>query len=155
MTQQFNLPQSREGQKISLGTSRLLQRAQAKPDAPKILIEPPGFAKMSQLIVDFARPLLALDEEQEFFAESIAIASIAWNMALTLEHTPELTMEELFVDFFGVEFLEEDREELFDQIKMLMRRKQKYFSKHQRFILDYEVTESEDLLHVDIISELV
>ena len=110
---------------------------------------------MSQIILDFARPILALDPEREYFEEAISIAVIAWNISLTLESMPEATVEGLLQETFDEQLMEEDHEELFAQIKMLVRRKQKYFSKHGRFIIDFQIMESKDMFHLNILSEEV
>ncbi len=139
----------------SLGRKLLMNRAQELREQNKILIEPPGHAKMSAIIVDFARPLLALDPEQEYFEDAIAVAIIAWNIALVREFMPEATVDKLLEDAIGAEANDPDGEIFREQIAMLVRRKQKHFGKHRRFIQDYEITLSEGIFHVNILSELI
>lgn len=155
MTSKPKQPHEHNKRKFSFGASLLLQRAQMRSDQQKILVEPEGYAKMSAIILDFARPLLALDPEREYFEEVVTLAIIAWNISLTLENMPERTLESLMQEALGEEFMEEDNEELVGQIKMLVRRRQKYFSKHKRLILDFQITESEDMFHLNVVSELV
>lgn len=141
--------------KLSLGKVELLRRYQEQCKPKKVLIEPPGYAKMSGIIIDFARPLLALDPEREFFEDAIAAAVIAWNIALSLDYMPEVTIEEHFENAVDMKPDDPDAEALFEQIAMLVRRKKKYFSKHRRFISDFEITESADMFHVNVMSELI
>lgn len=147
--------QKKPGRYGALGQKLLLERATSLRDPQKILIEPPGYAKMSELIVDFARPLLALDPEDEFFEDAIAVAVLAWNIALLLEAQPEVTVAEFFEEMTGISSADSAADAILEQIALLVRRKQRHFSKHRRIILDYEVTESQDLFHVNIISETV
>ena len=140
--------------KLSPVNAERIKRAQEHHGPHKVLIESPGNTKMSQVLIDFARPLLALDPAGEFFEEAIAAAVIAWNIALSLEHMPETTIEEHFENAVDMKPDDPDAEALFEQIVMLVRRKKKYFSKQRRLILDFIITESEDMFHLDVITEL-
>ncbi len=155
MPRQENNPQKRkyQNQQMSLGQTLLMKRAQARGSENKVVIEAPGYAKMSAIVLDFARPLLALDPDKEFFEDAITVAVIAWNIALTIEAAPEVTVVDLLEEAYG--FKAADAETFREHIAMLVRRKQKYFAKHKRLILDYEITESEDMFHLNIMSELV
>lgn len=155
MPQQSNRKKDKNSQRLSLGQSLLFNRAELQNKDKKVLIEAPGYAKMSAIILDFARPLLALDPEREYFEDTIQVAVIAWNLALALAATPEKTVDDLLVETYGAETIGDDYQAFRDQVAMLVRRKQRYFSKHQRFIHDYQITESEDMFHLNIMSELI
>lgn len=114
--------------------------ALALPEDGKMLIEPEGIQKMSQIILDFARPLLVgidLDDEVEI-ERVVHLACIAWNMALVLEETPGTTLQDILKDLTAPEddaldFFEETKQDL----EMLVRRKQRHFAQHKRFIQNY------------------
>jgi hypothetical protein len=104
--------------------------------------------KMSDVIHHFAEPLQ--DENGDVPANMIRFAILVWNALLL----PKDKQEEAFRDIIkalpgnerGV------REGALLAIGMLLKRKERYFSDNKRVIIDYEITETEDMLNLNVVS---
>jgi len=107
------------------------------------------YQKLSQVILDFARPLLDATEDEEF-ENVIRIATLCWNYSLLLQ---ERQREELQAQ------LSRDKEERLlksfendNCVKMLLKRKRKLFPDDSRLVVDYKVVEETDHHHLYVMS---
>lgn len=135
------------------GQQTILRRAKTLDylqDA-EILVNPGDVEKMSDVILRFAEPLLHGPAGANKNAIRLAIA--LWNASLlpTAEQSDALNAL--------IDMLPEDdqaaRRELAAVCDMLLTRKRRYFAANTRVILDYQITETADTLHLDVISTLV
>jgi hypothetical protein len=104
--------------------------------------------KMSDVIHRFAEPLQ--DENGDVPANMIRFAILVWNASLL----PKDEQEEAFGDIIkalpgNIRGL---REGALSVISMLLERKEKYFSDNKRIIIDYDITETEDMLNLNVVS---
>jgi hypothetical protein len=104
--------------------------------------------KMSDVIHRFAEPLR--DENGDVPPNMIRFAILVWNASLL----PKDKQEEAFRDIIkalpgNVRGL---REGALSTISILLERKEKYFSDNKRVIIDYDITETEDMLNLNVIS---
>jgi hypothetical protein len=78
------------------------------------------------------------------------LAIVVWNASLLPQGEQSEALQPI------VDMLPEDdqnaRRELAAAIDMLLARKRRYFPKNTRVILDYQITDSADMLHLDVIS---
>jgi hypothetical protein len=104
--------------------------------------------KMSDVIHRFAEPLQ--DENGDVSSNMIRFAILVWNASLL----PKDKQKEAFRDI--IKALPENergvREGALLAIGMLLERKEKYFSHNKRLIIDYDITETEDNLNLNVVS---
>ena len=96
--------------------------------------------KMSEVILDFAEPLLnAIDDDDELFEEVIRFAMICWNISFMPENEQKKTINSLVYEMaksdvllcLGVQ----------DDIRMLVDRKKAFFADEKRMVINYEIIE--------------
>ena len=119
----------------------------------RVVVEPPGVEKMSEVLTDFAKPLLDQCEDNESARGIIVLAIAVWNTALLPEEEQREAVEEVFVALsqsIPDEFLPAFRAD----ISMLMARKREHFPHINRHILDYQFTEQDDCIGLDVVSSL-
>jgi hypothetical protein len=104
--------------------------------------------KMSDVIHRFAEPLR--DENGDIPANMLRFAILVWNASLL----PEDEQEEAFRDIMKAlpSKEREFREGALFAIGILLKRKKKYFSDNKRVIIDYEITETKDMLNLNVVS---
>ena len=136
---------------------KLLQRVkdQSIDGGKEFLIAPPNMTKMSEIIIDYARPLLngAKNDEEQKKAISIAIA--IWNLSLY--------PEEMQSEYIGkiTEIMTASRKDgrLTDDEKevlnFLIKRKKTFFADIKRVILDYDYVETPKGFHINVVSNIL
>jgi hypothetical protein len=133
------------------GQQILLKRAQQSDylkDA-QIVANPGDMEKMSDVILQFAEPLIQ-GPAGVISKNAIRLALAVWNASL-LPKAEQLETLKALVDMLP-EDDQDARRELAAAFDMLLARKRRYFAKNPRVILDYQITESADMLHLDVIS---
>jgi hypothetical protein len=112
---------------------------------------PKNLRKLSQVLLEFAEPILEEAEDFEDCQFFFSMAVIAWNLSLL----PAKAQEEFFK---GNPFLDnplnaEDVEmanQLTETIKMMIASKLSRFGKDPRLVEDYQLTENEGDLHLSV-----
>lgn len=125
-----------------------VKKSEFLSDGAKLLIEPPGEVKMSEIILDFAEPILKACHTKELIKKAIALAIIAWNFSFFPDSERSKIMNETIMKFFSFEI----GKDINYYIEMLIERKRKYFSKYQWVILDYQISHLGDRLHLAVVS---
>ena len=107
----------------------------------------PDAEKMSEVLIQFAKPLLKEDDDLEQHRKAYLLATLAWNLAILPEaqRREDLERGEL-AKTFGPEGIA--------LMRALIERKLLLFPHNTRPILDLSVTDLGDSLHVDVISGL-
>ena len=103
--------------------------------------------KMSEVILDFAEPLLRDAPDLESEKTAIAFAIICWNIAILKETGDEKVVEET-LGAAG----DEAGKELRRFAKEMMERKQSFFADNKKLILDYQFTEEPEGFHLYVVS---
>jgi len=129
---------------------KLIARTRKGSTGKEIVRPSPGEIKMSDVIHEFAEPLL---ESAKTFKEkkgAISIAILAWNMTLLPEKDRADSMEKLmrYMDSSGTD-PESDAEnrEIMDY---LIARKYELFPDITRAIMDYDMVDTPDGLHLNV-----
>lgn len=91
----------------------------------------PGQEKMSEIILDLAKPLLDESDEFDWKLTALDLTIIAWNLSLAPEVEQERLQRE-FPQMFG----DPETRELVD---FLLDRKAALYPDNQRVIVDYEI----------------
>ena len=138
--------QQPSGQQILLKRARTSERFK---DA-KVLINPAGTEKMSEVILRFAEPLQ--DEYGVIPPNMIRFAILVWNASLLPEGAKKRAIKELVKAMPDAD--RDIRQGMLLAISMLLERKERYFSNNKRFIMDYQITESADRINLDVVSTM-
>ena len=110
-----------------------------EPLRPKL---PLPLRKMSEVIVDFAEPLLNTIDDDELFEEVLSFASICWNISLLPENEQKQMAQSLVNDIGKSDILKRLKVE--DDIRMLLERKKAFFADDRRMLIDFKVIEGKD-----------
>ena len=132
------------------GRQALLKRAQASEifkDA-KVIVNPAGTEKMSEVILRFAEPLQ--DEYGVVPPNAIRFAIVVWNASLLPKEGQHKAIKNL-TEILPVTD-REDRLEMLSAVSMLLERKEKYFADIKRAIVDYQITETAHRINLDVVS---
>ncbi len=109
--------------------------------------------KMSEVIIEFADGILRRAKSEEEEKRAIAIACMAWNLAL--QHEDKIA--ELKEDF-SEKFSHGDvqlKEDMDDVLTFLIQHKLDYYSHIDRFILNYHISTSGESIRLDIASTIM
>jgi len=116
----------------------------------EVLVNPFGETKMSEVLLDFADPLLQMADEESYERNIMELAIFAWNLALF----PPAERQELLSTFVH-DSLPGDRtsaEEITGLIEWLVNRKIEYYVESDRFIVDYEFVGSGNRRRLYVVS---
>jgi hypothetical protein len=127
--------------------------------AKDLLINPPDQAKMSEVLLEFARPLLDPSGDDEHFDKAIALAAASWNAALLPAEKQEASIEGVIdkISSSGARDADTAREinaNLKEIVLMLLERKRSQFPDNKRIIVDYQISSSKDQRNVLVASTL-
>ena len=96
--------------------------------------------KMSEVILDFAEPLLnTIDDDDELFEEVISFAVICWNASFLPEKEQKQILCSLVDKMAKSDVLQRLRVE--DDIRMLLERKKTFLADDKRMVVNYEIIE--------------
>ncbi len=112
-----------------------------------------GGDKLSTKLIDFVAPFCEEDMAGERYKKLIVLAVVAWNACIL----PEAQREELLAQSInimagsggGEQQRRKDAEETF---ALLMRRKEQYFADDKRFIVSYQLTETDEGYYLSVAS---
>jgi len=112
-------------------------------------IEPPGEAKMSEIILGFARPLLDTAPSHRVKKDIIMMAVTAWNMCVI----PKKNQKKVLKNFEKEEGIDEGEMAFLKSVlKMMSAYKKELYPNVNRYIFDFEFTETRDDMHLNIVS---
>ncbi len=144
-------PRALRRKKIRESQARLKKRAESEGFLPgqKLIVQETRGRKMSEVLLDFARPYLDLATDSDAERKAIALSAMAWNVALLPleEHAEKIAkLTSAFPDFA-------------DDLKQIMhemiQRKLLFFPDIRRIVVSYEVIElGGERLHLSVISSL-
>ncbi len=120
-----------------------------------IVVDSPANEKMSQIILDFAEPLIKQSQNGWSIESAIGMAILVWNASLV----PEGGMREKLVDEIckcfppgqGVDPME-FKILTKKVVDLLWERKKKKFAVHKRFIVDYQFEPKGDGFNLNVCS---
>jgi hypothetical protein len=104
----------------------------------KLIVSPPGEAKMSEVLEEFVEPYWEFNETKKDTIRLLTLATLAWNMALLSPAQQQEMMDQVLTD----EIVEGDQElkaKIQELIQELIARKNRYFSQYRRMIVDFDL----------------
>ena len=120
-------------------------------DDMALIHNPPGKAKMSDLLKYFAEPYIDSTHNQQQYENLLSMSVLAWNMALLPEEKRQPTLEDILK---GVS-PEPDFQAFFREfMETMIARKLTYFDQHKRRIIEFYVTDLGDQYHISVASSI-
>ncbi len=120
----------------------------------KVVVSPPGEAKMSEVLEDFVEPFCQYAETETALRKLYTLAIIAWNMAFLSDAEQAKSIEDILN---SDKVLNEDQEvlsEVKDIINALVSRKKQHFPDYTRKIIEFELRDIGTGYHLSVISTL-
>ena len=150
------IKQKKKAQDERKNLEKLARKVQSGPlqnRNTKMLIEPKGAAKMSEVLEDFIDPYLDIVGSKQEHKRLLEVAIMAWNTALM----PKTQQSKLFDKMIeeGLSGQDPQAVEDFREImKDMIARKRRYFSKHRRYILDFSLQGTGKDLYLSVVATL-
>lgn len=119
----------------------------------KVVVNPAGEAKMSEVLKDFIEPYQESAQTLLDIRRLLTLATTAWNVALF----PTLDRQKLIDDILTDELVEGDKKvkaKIQDLINELIERKNRYFSDNKRFIVNFELKDVGNGYYLSVASTL-
>ncbi|MEL6815997.1 MAG: hypothetical protein AAFP03_14485 [Cyanobacteria bacterium J06598_3] len=150
------LKQQKRNNKGQQALTKFGQDFASSPLAEKIdgiVTNPPGAAKMSDVLDDFVEPYghdeMTLSERKNL----LGLAMVAWNLAIL----PKAERQKMMAQFFAESLKVDDpsvQREMESLIKAMITRKLDRFAENKRHILNYQLEDLGDEFHLSVASTL-
>ena len=98
--------------------------------------------KMSEVILDFAEPLLDAIDDDELFENAVGCAVVCWNLSFLQEMKQKRQVRAIVNKFDKSGLL--TRFEAEDCVRMLLERKRILFADEKRIVINYKIVEEEE-----------
>jgi hypothetical protein len=123
-----------------MGTLRKLRRISHTPKSrfesiPWELL--PYARKMSEVLLEFAEPLLEDSDDDESFRSKIALAALSWNLTFMPSNEQEATLNNMVKELGRLDAFV--RCGIKESIRMFIDRKRTLFANDNRLIINYEI----------------
>jgi hypothetical protein len=134
---------------------RLFKRARgpAIPPGTRVVYEPAGREKMSEVLEDFIEPYRDSADTEDAFRKLLSMALVAWNAALLPEGERRAMIDEMIAAGLP-RAAEADRAQARGLIEAMVRRKEQHFAANRRAIISFELTDRGDDYHLSVASTL-
>ena len=130
--------------------ARLIRKIRAS--GKKVSVTPKGIEKMSEVIGDFAEPLLTDCKSNDDIKKSIQFAVVVWNLTMLPEDEQDKIIQNLVKTLSTPGNIDQiNRAKL--EISSFINRKKKMFPHIQRTIIDYQFSGAGSNLRLDIASK--
>ena len=151
------LKQERAGKTHQKGLEKLEQKVKKGPLGDKfanMVTSPKGEVKMSEVLEEFVEPYLEFVHNPIQRENLFQVAVTAWNLALIPENARQPTIDKFIKE--GLKgndpWIQQDTREILDE---LIARKQKLFAKNTRFIVDFQLEDTDTKFHLSVASTLL
>lgn len=116
-------------------------------DGCKIVVQPSGETKMSEVLLEFIEPYSQYWKTKEELNKLLGVAVIAWNAALL----PGNERKEIIENAVKVA-PPEIRQDMKAIVEEMIQRKETHFAHNKRMIMNYQVTMTKEGPHVTVLS---
>jgi hypothetical protein len=153
MRKKFN-EKRRLKKSINESQEKLLQRARERVGDSKFEFEisPTNREKMSEIIAEFAAPLIDVAKNFEEQKKAISMAISMWNISLLPEENQLQSLKEIESLVSSSAERDEFSKEIQEIFSYLINRKKHNFQDINRFVQDYEFIETPEGFHLNIVS---
>ncbi|MBE7551612.1 MAG: hypothetical protein HS126_11125 [Anaerolineales bacterium] len=129
---------------------RILNRLEkAGLGSHKLMRNPPGQVKMSEVLRDFVAPYWHIPDTEEAMRKLLTTALVAWNTALMPQAEQAGALDQI-----ATALPAEAREDFYAIVREMIERKNKHFAAYDRLILDYELVDRGNDFHITVVSRM-
>jgi hypothetical protein len=129
---------------------RILNRLEkAGLGSHKLMRNPPGQVKMSEVLRDFVAPYWHILDTEEAMRKLLTTALVAWNTALMPPAEQAGALDQV-----ATALPEEARDDFYAIVREMIERKNKHFAEYDRLILDYELVDRGNDYHITVVSRI-
>jgi hypothetical protein len=128
-------------QKRFEGLRRKLEQSPLPVDESKIVVEPRGEVKMSDVLMDFVEPYIEFVDTKEDNEKLLMLALVAWNASFPPQKEQGNMIDEILSA--GISTGTKLKADLKRVVKELIVRKKMHFSKYTRKIISFELVDLE------------
>lgn len=141
--------QRRQKQHPADPNRQLIRRMQQRGVEQKIIHNPPGQEKMSEVLRKFVAPYWHIPDpdNEEAIRKLITTAIVAWNTALL----PEAERADKLAKIAGA-LPKEAHTDFYAIVGEMIERKEKHFAHYDRLIIDYELVDRGNEYHISVMS---
>ena len=119
----------------------------------KVVVEPRGVAKMSEVLEAFVEPYLALADTEDAYRKLLMLAWVAWNASFLTEEEQSEMVDDIMSEAMP-SATREEREDFRELVSTLVERKRAHFSEYTRRIIDFELTDTGKDYHLSVVSTM-
>lgn len=128
-------------------------RGPAIPPGSKVVYEPAGREKMSDVLEDFVEPYRDMADTEDAFRKLLHLAVLAWDAALLPEDKRRAMIDETLGAGFS-RASAPDRAQAREFVEEMVRRKLEHFPANRRSIISFELTDTGTGYHLSVASTL-
>jgi hypothetical protein len=142
---------------IAESHDRLLRKAKERANNSEleVLTASPGIEKMSEIIIDFAQPLLDAATNAQAQKQAITTAIIGWNLSLFPKKEQVAQIEEIKNLLNSSTNSDQLRNEAIEIFNFLLARKKSLYPEINRLVVDYELIETPKGFHLNVVSNFI
>jgi len=146
----------RAKKEINDSFGRLVERATNPSDGSKrkVVEVPPGAEKMSDVIIDFARPLLEHTKNTQEEKKAIQTAILCWNLSFLPKGSQTKSLDKIKESLSSPDSPDQAIAEFDEIVEFLLDRKQSLFPEINRMIVDYEFVDTPRGVHLNVVSNI-
>ncbi len=147
----------RTKKEIAESHDRLLLKAKQRANNSELelLDSSPDIEKMSEIIIDYAQPLLDAATNAETQKQAITTAIIGWNLSLFPEEQHACQIEEIKEILGNSVESEQQKKEAIEVFNFLLERKKSLYPEVNRMVIDFELIETPKGYHLNVVSNVV
>lgn len=117
----------------------------------QVIFHPSREEKMSDVLLEFIAPYVQSAETEDAYRKLLTISIVAWNAALFAPGKRKVMINDLLKEM-KLGFWE--RRDFHGVIEMMVERKLKHFAANKRLIVNYELEDLGDQIHLSVASTL-
>jgi hypothetical protein len=146
----------RAKKEINDSHERLLLKAKQRLNDPEleVLQSSPKFEKMSEIIIDFAEPLLDVAENTQSQKQAITTAILGWNLALLQKEAHPDQLNKIKKTLHTATNSDQLGNEVSEVLNFLGSRKDTLYPEINRMIVDYELIDTPQGFHLNVVSNI-
>jgi hypothetical protein len=139
---------------VQKSQDNLISKAKARSSTRNVVVSPSEVPKMSEVIMEFAEPLMEHAKTMQDQKKVLTMAIALWNLSMLPHEKRAEEIETLIENLGGTEADPREDVENRNLVQLFMKRKDELFQDIERFILDYDMVETPEGVHLNVVSSL-
>ena len=145
---------NRDAQLEKIGMKNLQEKVKESGEDTKLIQNPEGVEKMSEVLEEFVKPYLAFADNYVARKKLVETAVAAWNLALLPEDKRSECLTEMIASSVDKvdKLTQQDLKEILNE---MVDRKLDFFPNNKRIIYNIQLQESKGKCHLSVASSLI